>query len=722
MDIKRIKKIFELQQDQSDCGVSCLRSLTKFYGGEISLEKLRELSGTSIQGTTLLGLYQGANKVGFKADGCEANIQSLIDHGKPLILHVTIDNRLQHFIICFGYENDQFIIGDPAKGIIYYSKEELDKIWVSKTCLTLEPDRSFQKTENIRESKKKWFKNLIREDKEILAISIVVGLVVSILGMIMSIFSQKLIDEILPSKDLQKLILSIVLVAFLLIARTGFLAIRQFLLITQSRQFNKRIIDTFYNSLLYLPKSFFDTRRTGELIARLNDTARVQKVITQVIGNYIIDGLIVITSTTILFYYSWQTGLIAILSMPFYFLLIYRFNKKIIASQKDVMAAYAHSESNYVSTMSGISEIKTFNKQPFFADLNKIIYGNLQDNVFKLGRINVKLSFIAGFTGVLFLSLVLIYNSYLVYSDKILLGSLIAILGISSTLLPSVSNIALIAIPLNEAKVAFNRMYEFTSIAPEDETIKESKEIKIEKLEVKNLAFRFPGRKKILENINITLQKGELISLIGESGSGKSTLGYLIQKFYTPESGTIIINDHLNLNELNTNKWRNKIGVVPQDIHIFNGTVIENICLGNVQHEGENVLKFLKENGFAQYIERLPQSFATILGEEGINLSGGQKQIIALARALYRDPQLLILDEATAAMDRETEKFTIALLHKLKKEKAIFYISHRLHVLKKISDKIYILQDGKIQNVGTHWELLSHENVYSDYWKGLTEV
>ncbi len=722
MDSKRLNQNFELQQDQSDCGVACLKSLVAYYGGDISLEKLRELSGTSRQGTTLLGLYQVANQIGFNAEGNEADIKALMDHGKPLILHVIIEDRLQHYVICYAFENERFIIGDPAKGIIFYTKEELNKIWASKACLTIEPNGDFKKVKNIKSEKKKWFQDLIREDKEILAISILVGLVISVLGMIMAVFSQKLIDEILPSRDLHKLILSIVLVMFLLLIRACFVAVRQFLLITQSKQFNNRIIELFYNALLYLPKSFFDTRKKGELVARLNDTGRIQKVITQLAGSYIIDSLTAITSIAFLFIYSWQTGVIAMLSMPFYFLIIFRFNKSIIDSQKEVMAGYALSESNYISTLAGISEIKNFNKQTFFGNMNKLIYGNFQNKVFALGKINIRLSLIAGLTGVLFLGTVIIYNAYMVYANKMLIGGLMAVLGISSTLLPAIGNLALVAIPLNEAKVAFNRMYEFAGIEPENQKQDKLAHLKFQQLEIQNLSFRFPGRKRILEDINILLRKGEIISLIGESGSGKSTLSYLLQKFYFPETGDIIINDQSSLRNMDTDSWRKIIGVVPQDIHIFNGTVIDNICLGDSQKEAEQVLKFLQDNGLAKYIDALPQGFATIVGEEGINLSGGQKQLIALARALYRNPQVLILDEATAAMDRETERFTINLLNQLKENVAVFYISHRLHILKNISDLIYILQNGKIQDLGTHEELLSNKNMYSDYWKDMAVV
>lgn len=718
MDIKKIKKTFVLQHDQSDCGVACLSSLVKYYGGNVSLEKLREISGTTRQGTTLLGLYQGANHVGFEAEGNEADIQALIDYGEPLILHVLMDNKLQHYIVCYNFDNDKFVIGDPRKGIIYYSKKELEEIWVSRKCLTLKPKNSFQKTGDTNKAKKEWIINLIKEDYGLLGISIVIGLAIPVLGMIMAIFSQKLIDEILPSKDLQKLFFSIGLVAFLLIVKVVFGSIRQFLLVTQSKNFNNRIIDFFYGSLLFLPKSFFDTRRIGELVARLNDTTRIQRVITRLAGNSIIDIFILITSIVFLFIYSWQTGIITLISMPFYFFLIYRFNNRIIKTQKEIMVAYARSESNYVSTMQGISAIKNFNRQSFFANINKIIYGNFQDNIFDLGKINIRLGLISGVGSVLFLIIIIGFNSYQVYYDKILLGELMAIITIASSLLPSITNLALITIPINEAKVAFNRMFEFVNIKPEQKD--DYEDFIFEKLQITNLSFRFPGRKQILENINIELRKGELISIVGESGSGKSTLVYLLQKFYKHEEGNIIINNNLSLQDINTNSWRDIIGVVPQDIHIFNGNVIDNICLDDPRKEGTKALEFLIEYGFSKYIDILPQGYMTLLGEEGINLSGGQKQLIALARALYRNPQILILDEATAAMDRETEKFSIDLLNKLKNKIAVFYISHRLHVLKNISDNIYILENGKIQLEGSHNELLKSENFYSNYWKDIS--
>ncbi len=713
---KQLSKTLVLQHDQSDCGVACLLSVIKYYEGTNTLEKLREISGTTKQGTTLLGLYQAANSLGFEASGNEADIQALIDHGEPLILHVVIEERLQHYVVCYGFENNRFIIGDPAKGITYYTKEELSKIWKTKTCLTLKPNKDFVKATETQKSKKEWFIKLLKKDQQLLIISIVIGIGVALLGMAMAIFSQKLIDDILPSHNTSKLITGIGLLAFLLLVRVGFSVLREFFLIKQSKDFNNRIIDTFYTSLLHLPKPFFDTRKIGELVARLNDTARVQKVIKLIASSFVIDTLVTLVSFGFLFYYSWQVGIIALVSLPIYFIIIYSFNKRIINAQKEVMQSYAFNESNYITSMQGIATIKNFNRQSLFQKINQLVYGNFQNKIFTLGKIHIKLSLLSGIAGVVFLITILGFTSNMVYNNMMTLGELMAVLGITGSLMPSITNLALIAIPINEAKIAFNRMFEFASIEKEKQGKIEIPDF--QSLEIKNLSFRFAGRKELLKNINLKIKKGEFIAVVGESGSGKSTLGQIIQQFYPFENGAITVNNQYELSDVSIVNWRNLIGVIPQDIHIFSGNVIDNILLG-AKDNPENVVKFCREKGFEKFIAQLPQGYATILGEEGINLSGGQKQIIALARVLYKKPQFLLLDEPTSAMDRNTEKFTISLLNEIKNDIAVLFISHRLHTLKNVADRIYVLENGSFISQGNHQKLLETPNFYSDFWKEL---
>jgi len=716
MNLKHIQKTHTLQLDQSDCGVACLLSIIKLYNGNQSIENLRQLSGTTKTGTTLLGLYQSANQLGLTAEGCQADITSLIDCEQAVILHTVIENQLQHYIICYEYDKQKgFLIGDPAKGIYYLSENELDAIWVSKNCLILEPNENFVTTKEIIKSQKKYFLNLLKEDYKLLSFSLVIGIFVAALGMAMAIFSQKLIDNILPSHNIHKLVTGIVLVTVLLLARVGFIILRAFFLLQQSKDFNNRINNQFYNALLHLPKSFFDTRKIGELVARLNDTGRIQEVIQTVTNGFVIDVLVSITSIVFLFLYSWQVAVFSLISLPVYFYIIYRSNKKIINAQREVMQNYAFNESNYIASIQGVATIKNHNRQSVFAKVGEVVFGIYQEKIFNLGKINIQLSWQAGLSSVVFLIGILIYTSMAVFNKEMKLGELMAVLGISGSLLPSIASLALISIPINEAKIAFNRMFEFASIEKE---IEDGVPIfNLESIKINNLSFRFAGRSELLSNINIEIQKGKLTAIVGESGSGKSTLGQILQRFYNFEKGEIIINNQFHLSEIELESYRNLIGVIPQEITIFNGNVVDNILLGK-DEKPENLLQFIQTYGFETYFSQLPQGLATLLGEEGVNLSGGQKQIIALARALYKKPQFLILDEATAAMDRNTEQFTIDLLQKIKKECAIFFISHRLNMLKNTADIIYILENKTITASGNHQKLMETDNFYSEYWKG----
>ncbi|MDR2911263.1 MAG: peptidase domain-containing ABC transporter [Bacteroidales bacterium] len=702
------------QHDRSDCGVVCLLSLIKFYGGDGSLEQLRKQSGTSRQGTSLLGLHQAAQSSGFDAEGCEADFPSLIEHGHPMILHVLMEGNMEHYVVCYAYEQGRFVIGDPGKGMVSLTEKELDGIWRSRTCLILTPNEKFKTKAKTSSEKRKWMLNLISEDIGLLGVSVGLGLGIAVLGMSMAIFSQKLIDDIIPSKLYSKLWTGVALLSVLLFARLGLLAIRQFLLLTQSRQFNNRIIRFFYGRLLNLPKSFFDTRKIGELTARLNDTRRIQTVISQVLGNIIIDALVVLVSLGFLFVYSWQVALLVLLSIPLFFLLIYRNNTPIIKAQREVMAGYALSESNFVSTMQGIATIKNNNKQKVFQMLNQHIYGIFQDRVFGLGKINIRLGLLSGVIGAAILVAVLALGSVFVLREQLQLGELMAILTIGGSLLPSVANLALVSIPINEAKVAFDRMFEFAGMEHEI-TGTEYAASAIQKVELSGISFRYPGRKRLLDKINLDLNRGKITAIAGESGCGKSTLCQILQKFYYVEKGQILV-DGVSLHSIDTNEWRNKIGVVPQESFIFNGTVLDNIAIGALQEEIPQIIEFCRETGFHRFIETLPQSYGTIVGEEGINLSGGQKQLVDWIRVLYRRPQILIVDEGTSSMDSQTEQFVFELLSKQKHNIAILFITHRLHLLRKWCDYIYILDNAKITDHGTHHELVRKTNLYQNYW------
>jgi ATP-binding cassette, subfamily C, bacteriocin exporter len=717
MKIKKIKKSHSQQLDSSDCGVTCLLTILKYYNSSYSLEKLREYSGTTKQGTTMLGLLQCANNIGLDSKGYESSVETIKDIKYPVILHTIYEDKLQHYIICFGYDNNKkkFIISNPTnRKIEYINEENLKEIWKSKALLLFKQTDHLIKNITTYKQKWKWIFNYIKDDLNLLLTSLFLGVILAVLGLATAVYSQKLIDILIPSKDSFQIIASVCLLFFLFIIQAFLYYLRGHFLIRQTKDYNIRVINFFYNSLLRLPKTFFDSRKIGDLVARMNDTSRIQKTISKIIGDVMIDFLLVFVVSIAIFSYSKTLGIISLLWIPIFALVVIYFNPKINKLQKIVMQSYANNESNYIDTIEGIETIKANNKEQFYSNYTTKVYRKFQQSIYELNNCSLKYSTISQFISSVFVICTLSYSIYLVLNNQLTTGAIIALLQLVGILMSSSSNLALINIEIQEAKIAFNRMFEFTSI--EKEKIDELEIDTFDKLQIKDLSFRFAGRKQLLKNINLEIKKGEFVAIVGESGSGKSTLGQILQKFYMFENGAITINDNIDFNSINISNWRTLIGVIPQEIKIFNGNVFDNILLGT-EDTVENVVQFCQENGIEKFIIELPQGYATILGEEGINLSGGQKQIIALARALYKKPQFLILDEATAAMDRNTESFTMNLLSKLKNEIAVLFISHRLHTLKNNADRIYVLENGVITNTGNHQQLLETSNFYSDYWQ-----
>ena len=693
------KKIFVKQHGDFACGLACLAMIIKYHGGRARQEDLRNISGTTLQGTSLLGLYQAATKLNFTAKGYEATIDSLKSMNVPVILHVVKNHTMEHYVVCFGFEDGKFIIGDPGWGILKMSESELNAIWSSKTLLRLEPTGKFEKEISEKKGKYDWLKNTIKDDYPILTVALFIGIIVASLGLATAIFSQKLIDDLLPSKNYEKIILGIMLFFVLLVFRSGLDYIRNIFMARQSRDFNNRRVDSFFSKILYLPKFFFDSTKTGEIIARMNDSRRIQQTLSFIAGEVLINFLVLILSIGYLFLYSWKMALIASVCIPLFALLVIAYNKKISVSQRQVMESYALTEGLFIDSIQGVNEIKIANKQNFFKRTVKLMYGFFQDCSYKLGIIGAQYGLIAQIISTITMVALIILGVTWVLNDQIKLGELMAIITVGGMIISSTANLSVVNIRLQEAEVAFDRFYEFLKTKPEfdpEEEVHGAQEKNDVCLQIKDLSFRFIGRKKLFDNISLEVKKGEMIMLFGEVGSGKSTLIQILQKHYFPESGEILFNGK-SFFEYSIPEWRECIGVVNQHVKIFNGTVGENICLGDFENEKESIDNFCKEYGFDSFFNNLPQGLYTLLGEDGVKVSGGQQQLISLARTLYRRPSLLLLDEPTAAMDSKTEQFVMDILKQNNQQMAIILVTHRVH-LAKYSDRVYVLENGTIAN------------------------
>lgn len=703
MLLKKLNSSFVLQHGQSDCGVACLASVIRYHGGEGTLDHIRQKSGTTKTGTTVLGLCHAAGQLRLDAEGLEAGgIDNLHELDQPAILHVTIEDRLWHYVVFYAFDGDKLLIGDPGKGIERWTREQLESVWKSKALLKLTPGKGFKRAEK-KASRYKWIKTWIAEDLNILFAAFFLGLLIAVFNLSTAVFIQKLVDVILPEKELGKLVLGLSLFGILLFVKAGLGYMRGNFLITQSREFNNRMIRFFFGSLIRLPQPFFDSKKSGEMIARMNDTRRIQATVSNLAGNLVIEVLVVLTSLVAILVYSWQAGLLVAALAPLFLLIHFRFNQPILDSQKEVMVAYALNESNYIDMINGIREIKATSSQSLFKRITFGFYEKFQEMIFGLGKVQVSFSmFIELATIVLMLS-VIGFSSHLYFQGVMELGVLIAIFSLASSVGPSLTKITLFNFQVQEAKVAFERMQEFTGISPEPEEGTNIAGQKFERLTVENLSFHYPGSLDLLKEVSLEVKKGEMRALLGESGEGKSTLIHLLQRFYTPRTGSILL-DGCDIYGFQPDGYRQQVAAVSQETKLFNQSLIFNIALSDNEKEYEGLIRWCEASGFGTYFRKFPQGYLTLLGEEGANISGGQKQLVALARALYRKPSVLLIDEGTSAMDKKTEQFILDMIQHIKKEKAILMVTHRIKVAQQ-SDYIYVLENGEIVREGTPVEL-----------------
>ncbi len=446
---------------------------------------------------------------------------------------------------------------------------------------------------------------------------------------------------------------------------------------------------------MYLPLFFFDSWKTGEVVTRLKDTGRIQGAITGLSGSLITNFLILVISTLVVYAYSNLVGFIYTLSIPVYLILAWKLQPRILSAQKSVMQTSAQTESGFIDSIQGIQTIKSHNKETVFKDKMMRLFGTFQSKVWELGNLGLSYGLISGVLGVLFSIGVLTTLSFQVLNDVLSIGEMVAILTISGTIIPALGPLASANIQIQEAKVAFDRMIEFMGMGSEDShsptieiSTKDHLEIKFE-----DVGFGFVGSNQLLTNLNLQVCIGELILITGDNGEGKSTALRMLQKFHSPSHGIISVNG-ANLWDHHTSRWRKLVGVVPQEIKIFQGTVQENITLVPGDTDESLLIKTLLETGLSDYFAALPFGYATVIGEEGINLSGGQIQLLGLARALFKKPKLLLLDEASSSVDRKTESDLFQLLQRLKSEMAIIMVAHNTQN-PVAADRIYRINNGQ---------------------------
>lgn len=684
LDKKDFIKFHINQNSVVECGIVCLQSIFKFHGFEVSKEILKKLTGTTNTGTTLLGLCEASTKLGLQADGYEGTLDELKKIIGASILHVLINKNQLHYVVCYGYNGTHFIIGDPGRGIQELLPAELDTVWETKRLLVFSGEVNMVKFNsasfNTKRRKKIGILNLVEDDTALLIFSGIIGLIVSVLGLSLAYFSQILLDDLLKNEaDQAKLItaLSILLLTFLV--RNVLTFFKELIFLKQGKDLSKRMNGFFYKKLLNLSIGYYQTMRTGDLIARMNDAVRIQGVINYFFSSFIIDVFLFLALIVFISFAIPLLGFTIVLFTSLFFLVSYFQTTKVIESQKAVIESYSLNESTYLNSLQSIDVIKVHNKEGLFAKLTSDVYGFFQDSLFRFGKFKNRLNLIYAISGSLIVVITIFFSVHAYFQKELLIGGLVALMQVSILIISPITNISLSNFRVQEAKIAFERINEFAKAEPEYDKMEDSKKLKIdyfESLRIIGLHFKFPGTVRLLENINLEIKRGDFIALIGSSGEGKSTLLKVLQMFYEIPRGNISVNN-IEWNDLSVVNWRDAIGVVPQEIKLFNSSIASNISISETIDLFE-IKKFCDTIGIDSFFQSMFDGYNTIVGEAGISLSGGQRQLVGLARALYKRPQLLLLDEATSFLDSKTQTYIFDLLKRYSQNQGttILYVTH----------------------------------------------
>ena len=699
-----------------DCGAACLASVVGHYGLQLPIAKIRQLCHTDKRGTNALGLIQGLEQMGFNAKGVKASLENLPQAPLPAIAHTIFKEQFQHYVVIYKIHKGKISVMNPAYGKIEtYTTEEFAKIWTGVLIL-LEPNEYFEQR-NEKTGLYQRFYQLIQPHRSILLQALVGAIFYTLLGLSTSIYIQKITDYVLVDGNRRLLnLLSLIMIVLLLFQI--FLGVMKSVLTLQTGQkIDKYLILGYYKHLLKLPQRFFDTMRVGEIISRVNDAVKIRTFINDVSIQIVVNVFIVLFSFALMFTYYWKLALIVALVIPFY-LGIYAItnwlNKKV---ERRMMEESAELESHLVESLNAVKTIKQFGAEFYANNKTDIHFSTLLKTIYKSVLNSLFSGNASEFVSRIFTIVLLWVGAGYVIDREITPGELLSFYALIGYFTSPVSQLIGMNKSIQNALIASDRLFEIMDLEQEEVTDKiELTAEQIGNINFENVNFSYGSRREVFKDFSCVIEKGKTTAIVGESGSGKTTLATLIQNLYPVNSGKITIGDY-EVQYLSHYSLRTLIGVVPQQIDLFSGNVIENIAFGEDFPDMQRVIDLTKQLGILSFIEQLPNGFQTHLGENGSQLSGGQRQRIAIARALYKNPEILILDEATSSLDTDSEQVIQATLNELKRTgKTLIVIAHRLSTIAH-SDTILVLKNGQLIEQGTHQELLAQETTYKAMWE-----
>lgn len=721
-----------MQPDAKDCGPTCLRIISKHYGKSVPLQEVRDLAETTREGSGLQGLSNAAEHLGFRTLGVKIDFNTLVaDAPLPCIVHW----NKEHFVVVYHIDkNENVYLSDPSYGLITYVKDEFIKCWIGENAnenteegiaLMLETTPTlFENEFDDKESKASFsFLSKYLLKYKSLIVQLIIGLLAgSLLSLIFPFLTQSIVDVGIQNQDVNFIYLVLLAQVMLFLGKIGIEIIRSWILLHLSTRINISIISDFFIKLMKLPISFFDTRMTGDIMQRINDHHRIEQLLTSSSLNTLFSMVNLIIFSIVLLLYDYRLFLVYLVGAGIYVGWISFFLEKRKELDYKKFAQVSQEQSKVIELINGMQEIKMHNAER----QKRWGWEFLQVKLFKVGIKSLSLeqwqSVGGNFINQMKDILVTFLSAKLVLSGNLTLGMMLSVQYIIGQLNNPLLQLIDFIKQTQDAKISLERLGEIHNRADEERKSEQYvTDIPQKDIELNNLSFRYAGSDALVfDQLNLTIPYQKTTAIVGASGSGKTTLLKLLTKFYEPIAGEIKIGN-TDIKNISPRFWRAQCGVVMQDSYVFNDTIANNIALGEDTVDKVKLKKAVNMANIKEFIEQLPLNYNTKIGNEGVGISGGQRQRLFIARAVYKSPEYIFFDEATSALDANNEKIIIENLEQFFKGKTAVVIAHRLSTVKH-ADKIIVLDKGIVVEEGSHADLVAKKGEYFRLIKNQLEL
>ncbi|WP_343705254.1 peptidase domain-containing ABC transporter [Flavobacterium sp.] len=710
------------QADNKDCGPTCLKIIAKYYGKTINIQELRDISETTREGSNLLFLSDAAEKIGFRTLGVKLSVKRIEEAPLPCILHWN-DN---HYVVLYKIKKGKYYISDPAFGLLEYTKDEFVKFWIGNNAddhtkegiaLLIEATPKFFQSNFDKEENSglgfRFLSQYLFQYKSFL-IQLAIGLFAgSLLQLIFPFLTQSIVDVGIQNQNIHFIYLILFAQLFLFAGRTGLELIRSWILLHLSTRINISLISDFFIKLMNLPISFFDVRMTGDIMQRINDHRRIEKILTTSSLNVLFSVINMFVLGAVLAYFNLKIFLVFFVGSLLYFGWISMFLKRREVLDYKRFAEVSVEQSKVMELINGMQEIKLHNAEK----QKRWGWEYVQARLFRVSIKGLVLEQSQSIGSSVINELKNIFITFLsaklVIDGSITLGMMLAINSIVGSLNGPITQLIQFVRELQDARISLARLSEIHE--KEDETQEEehqSNDVPYDSdIELKNVTYRYLGSDiPVLDNLSLKIPANKVTAIVGVSGSGKTTLMKLLLKFYNPDKGEVTIGS-AQLKNISQKAWRSNIGAVMQEGYIFSDTIANNIAVGADKIDKKRLVYASDVANIQQYVSELPLGYNTKIGAEGLGMSTGQKQRLLIARAVYKNPEILFFDEATSALDANNEKAIMQKLDVFFKNKTVIVIAHRLSTVMN-ADQIVVLDKGKIIEIGNHNALVEQKGNY----------